>query len=474
MAIIKLENIAATASITIQLIKDYSMYTSEIISSNGTIFQSTDSNTTLTLRVYKGIEDITDKITDIEWSRFYFNNDELIEDRHWGDDKKNKSKIVLYKDEVEEKSIIQASGYSEIEGHRELVTTARITIIKISDIYISDITPTNPSDKMMWMDTNQTPPSLKIWSDELGYWLSSGMDVPIVKNLIRNSNFWTNIDEYYDVVNSNNISDPVRVLYQNKQWTKLQSNNNGSNSGGIEQEIIYPINKNSNYIFSLIGHKESGGNYSNSGIRIIIKSINENNITTNLIDEEHNLNTSITTVSVPFTTNNETEKIIVQVLTKNRTRCLSYVTELSLYNSSVYYPWELCPDDVDKQMNTKLDNNRLSVFNTIMDNGNFKAIYESENQYYIRSEYITPAVAEKSALDALSNKVSALETQYNTLLTQHNALQEQHNTLQGQYNTLQGQYNTLQGQYIADIKRLEDRITALEKPSDNETPSENK
>ena len=80
MAIIKLENIAATASITIQLIKDYSMYTSEIISSNGTIFQSTDTSTTLTLKIYKGIEDITNKITDIEWSRFYFNNDELVED----------------------------------------------------------------------------------------------------------------------------------------------------------------------------------------------------------------------------------------------------------------------------------------------------------------------------------------------------------------------------------------------------------
>ena len=40
---INLDNIAATAAITIQLIKDYSMYDSEIISSNGTIFQSTDT-----------------------------------------------------------------------------------------------------------------------------------------------------------------------------------------------------------------------------------------------------------------------------------------------------------------------------------------------------------------------------------------------------------------------------------------------
>ena len=199
MAIINLENIAATASITIQLIKDYSMYDSEIISSNGTIFQSTDTSTTLTFKVYKGIEDISDKIVDIEWSRFYFNNDELEEDTSWGSDKKNRPRVVLNKDNIEEKSIIQASGYSMIEGRRELVTTARITIIKISDIYISDITPINPSDKMMWMDTNLVPPTLKIWSDELGYWMTSGMEIPVIKNLIRNSNFWTNIDEYYEI-----------------------------------------------------------------------------------------------------------------------------------------------------------------------------------------------------------------------------------------------------------------------------------
>ena len=56
MATIKLDNVAATASITLQLIKDYSMYSSEIISSNGNIFQSTDENTVLTLRIYKGLE----------------------------------------------------------------------------------------------------------------------------------------------------------------------------------------------------------------------------------------------------------------------------------------------------------------------------------------------------------------------------------------------------------------------------------
>ena len=482
MAIINLENIAATASITIQLIKDYSMYTSEIISSNGTIFQSTDTDTTLTLKVYKGVEDITNKIVDVEWTRFYFDNDELVEDREWGKNKKDKLKVVLYKDEIEEKSIIQASGYSDIEGHRELVTTARLTMIKISDIYISDIIPTNPSDKMMWMDTNQTPPTLKIWSDDLGYWISSGMDVPIVKNLIKNSNFWTAIDEYYDIVESDDINEPVRVSYQNKQWAKIESKNRTSQSGGISQNIDYPINKNSNYTFSLIGYRDSNSStYTGRSVRIVIESINDKGQIKNLIDTNCDVSTTITTVTVSFTTENDTEQLRINVLTRDRNRSLIYVTELSLYNSSVYYPWELCPDDVDKQMNTKLDNSRTSVFNTLTNNGNFKAIYESENQYYVRAEYITPTVAEKTALDALANKVDSMDKNNGSnnsnvnkkiteLETKITTLETKVQTLETQYNTLSQKHNTDITNLTNTISALEKRIAALENPSGGNPP----
>lgn len=482
MAIINLENIAATASITIQLIKDYSMYTSEIISSNGTIFQSTDTDTTLTLKVYKGVEDITNKIVDVEWTRFYFDNDELVEDREWGKNKKDKLKVVLYKDEIEEKSIIQASGYSDIEGHRELVTTARLTMIKISDIYISDIIPTNPSDKMMWMDTNQTPPTLKIWSDDLGYWISSGMDVPIVKNLIKNSNFWTAIDEYYDIVESDDINEPVRVSYQNKQWAKIESKNRTSQSGGISQNIDYPINKNSNYTFSLIGYRDSNSStYTGRSVRIVIESINDKGQIKNLIDTNCDVSTTITTATVSFTTENDTEQLRINVLTRDRNRSLIYVTELSLYNSSVYYPWELCPDDVDKQMNTKLDNSRTSVFNTLTNNGNFKAIYESENQYYVRAEYITPTVAEKTALDALANKVDSMDKNNGSnnsnvnkkiteLETKITTLETKVQTLETQYNTLSQKHNTDITNLTNTISALEKRIAALENPSGGNPP----
>ena len=429
MAVIKLENVAATASITIQLIKDYSMYESEIISSNGTIFQNSDTNTTLTFRAFKGIEEVTNKLSSIEWSKFYFKEDELQEDPVWGLNKKNQTRIIVDKDDIEGKNIIQVSGYSIVDGVKELVTTARITMIKISDIYISDITPTDPSDKMMWMDTNLTPPTLKIWSDELNYWISSGMDVPIVKNLIRNSNFWVDIDTYYTVTNSSNILTPVRTVYTNKQWITLESKNANSQSGGVTQDIQYPISASSNYIFSFIGYRNSASKYTGKNISVKIISKNKNNISTTILDGNYELKTSVSTIQVPFTTANDTETISIYIGTQNKSLSCFYATELSLYNSSVYYPWELCPDDVNNQMGAKLDNSRLAVFNTLTDNNKYKAIYESEKQYYINADYIVPAIATQETVTALNNKIASLESQLVTAQSTITALQKELKTV---------------------------------------------
>jgi hypothetical protein len=271
------------------------------------------------------------------------------------------------------------------------------------------------------------PPALKIWNDKLGYWTTSGMDVPVIKNLIRNSNFWTDIDEYYDIYNSSHINEPVRTYNQNKQWLTLRSKNYNSRSGGVYQEIQYPIVPNSNYMFSFIGYRESG--YNGTAISIRIVSINDKGVSTDIVNINEPLTFNIQTIEVPFTTNNDTTKIIIYLCTQDKSHSSFLVTELSLYNTSVYYPWELCPEDIDKQMNTKLDNSRLSVFDTLMDNGNYKAIYESENQYYIRSEYITPAVAAASDLTALRNTVTQLSTQLSTLQSRYTTLQSNYNSL---------------------------------------------
>lgn len=499
MATIKLDNIAATASITLQLVKDYSMYDSEIISSNGTIFQSTDTNTVLSLRIYKGVEDITNKITDIEWTRFYFNGDELEEDFTWGKDKNNKRKVVLYKDEMEEKSIIQASGYSMIEGKRELVTTARLTMIKISDVYVSDVEPTSPADKMMWMDTNKTPPLLKIWNDKLKAWESSGTDIPIIKNLIRNSNFWTDIDGYYNIINES-IVDTAIIIYQNKKWLSLKSNKNNS-FGGVSQDIQYPITKNSNYMFSFIAYKETSGGSAGSNINIKIIETLEDNTVKETVNINKVLSTSISTIEVPFTTSEEVKTITISLNTESGRRSSFFVTELSLYNTSVYYPWELCPEDVGKQITNKIDNDRLSVFNTLMNNNSYKAIYESNSQYYIRSEYITPAVASAEELTNVNNALNQSITNTSNTLNQNitnvnntlnksisdvsddlnkkitnvnntlnqsianvsNDLSTKYNELLGKYNELNRQFNSLSYSYTALSETVDDLVSRIEK-----------
>ena len=430
MAIIKLDNVAATASITIQLIKDYSMYNSEIISSNGTIFQSTDSETTLTLRVYKGVEDITSKITDIEWKRFYFSGDDLKEDYSWGDNKTNKQKVSLYKDEINEKSIIQANGYSMIDGHRELVTTARITIIKISDVYISDIAPEDPGDNMMWMDINNDPPILKLWKEDLQRWITSGTDIPIVKNIIRNSNFWNNnLTEYYENRNNSYIYAPEIITNQNKNWLTLRARSNATDGGGILQKIQYPITANSNYIFSFIGY--ANDNEHSGAVTISIDSIGKDGKVTTILEKDNVLKTDITSISVPFKTLENTKDLQVYIGTKNKTDCYVYITELSLYNSPVYYPWELCPEDIDKQMINKLNNDRASVFKTFTDNGAIKAIYESGGQYFIKATYIVPEVVEMSAFTAFKNEdFATLQSQYIDLKTKYDALEARLKTLE--------------------------------------------
>ena len=452
MAKIQLENVAATASITIQLIKDYSMYTSEIISSNGTIFQSTDTETTLTFKVYKGVEDISNKIIDIEWTKFYFDKDELKEDSSWGTNTKNKNKVTISKDDIEDKLIVQVSGYSMIEGSRELVTTSRLTLMRISDIYISNIMPSNPPNNMMWMDTNTDPPILKLWNAELGLWITSGSDIPVVKNTIRNSNFWAELEAYYNIVNKDNIMEPTITTYQTRRWVTLQSKNRTNDGGGFSQEIQYPITENSNYIFSFVAYREDSYVYNGRTIKVKIDSIDEQGRTTTIVNNDEEIGAEPTSVSIQFKTRDDSVKLVVYIGTQDKAYCVYYVTELSLYNSAVMYPWELCPEDVDKQIVGKLDNDRLSVFNTMTNNGAYKAIFESNNQYYIRAAYITPTVVDKETYDLLVNRVLALENQnLNNKLTQ-----------------LQNNYNALQNTLIA----LENRISALENSNNDSPPQE--
>ena len=63
-----------------------------------------------------------------------------------------------------------------------------------------------------------------------------------------------------------------------------------------------------------------------------------------------------------------------------------YVTELSLYNTDHPYPWELAPEDVQYQLENKLDNDHDAVFNALTKNGTMEGIYvdidENGNEHF--------------------------------------------------------------------------------------------
>jgi outer membrane murein-binding lipoprotein Lpp len=200
-------------------------------------------------------------------------------------------------------------------------------------------------------------------------------------------------------------------------------------------------------------------------INIIVESFDKNNNSSILIDKKEQLNTSITSVSVNFTTPNDVEKIRIYFCTEDRAQSSFYITELSLYNASVYYPWEPCPEDTDKQIGTKLDNNRLSVFNTLTNNNAYRAIYESENQYYIRSEYIVPAVVSQTDFDSaynnLSNRVTQLETKVAQLETKYNQLETKYNQLETKYNQLETKHNQLETKHTNEVNAINTELTNI-------------
>lgn len=58
-------DVLTKASITIQIIEDVAIYKAQIFSSNGNIFGTTDKTSDISLVVWKGLTDITDRFNDI-------------------------------------------------------------------------------------------------------------------------------------------------------------------------------------------------------------------------------------------------------------------------------------------------------------------------------------------------------------------------------------------------------------------------
>ncbi|MGL4877898.1 hypothetical protein [Paraclostridium dentum] len=64
------KDVLTRASMTIQIIEDVAIYKAQLFSSNGNIFSLSETETDVHVKVFKALEDITAKFTDITWKRF--------------------------------------------------------------------------------------------------------------------------------------------------------------------------------------------------------------------------------------------------------------------------------------------------------------------------------------------------------------------------------------------------------------------
>ena len=385
-----------TATITLYKIEEVALYQAELISTNGNIFHPYDINTDLQFRVLLNNEDITDKFTDIEWVRYSQDSDIILEDQYWGSKYHGESFISITRDDVNRKCIIQANAYQEINKSRTCVASARITLIDINELYSNALPPEDPKEGTLWVNTATNPPVIYSWNSMFNKWVEVGKTTPFVRNLIQNSNFWKLNIEGFIEDNSESL-EPIRVYNINdKEWAMLKSKHitNKDISAGIFQATTYPLVKDSDYCLSFLAYKKRTVGYEGKNIYCKIVSVDiDNNHETILATTIPIKTEQEVQISIPFKTMNNTENIKCFIGVEPEKACDYYITQLSLYNTKGYYPWELSPEDVQLQLENKLNNDHMSVFNALTRNGAMEGIFIREDEdgnehYYFNASHL--------------------------------------------------------------------------------------
>ena len=389
-------NNVITATITLYKIEEVSLYQAELISTNGNIFHPYDINTDLIFRVYLNNEDITNKFTDIEWTKYSYDKDLIMEDLGWGQVHQGKSSISITRDDVKNKCVIQTDAYMLINNVKTCVASARITLIDVNELYSNTEPPIDPADGSLWVNTSHTPPIIYSWNSVLSKWIEVGKTTPYVRNLIHNSNFWRLNTESYLVDNSESLYDVKIENIEGKEWANLKSRRltQENISAGLCQNTIYPIVKNSDYCFSFLIRRFKDTIHDGEHVCCKIVSLNENKESKVLINELIYFDSDKDAqISIPFQTLSDTNSIRYFIGVEPNKMCNYYITQLSLYNTKKYYPWELAPEDVQLQLDNKLNNDHMSVFNALTREGTMEGIYkrfdeDGSEHFYFNASHI--------------------------------------------------------------------------------------
>jgi hypothetical protein len=153
-------------------------------------------------------------------------------------------------------------------------------------------------------------------------------------------------------------------------------------------------------VFSFLAYCVNEVGYNGTNMYVKISSLNSDNISTTLFNKVISIyGEQYESITCKVTTLSDTEKIQVLLGIDPMEYCEFYITELSLYNTSSYYPWELSPEDSQQQINNKLDNDHLSVFNALTRNGKMEGIYIDTDENGIEHYYFNASHLKAGSID---------------------------------------------------------------------------
>ena len=396
------------ASVVIEVIEDVEQYEATLVSTNGVILQPYDTSTTLVGSVLKNKIDVTNKIKDLRWSKWNPTKDNLIECSDWGKDYKGVNIIEIEKDDVDSKSIFVFEAYND---SGDLLCSTSISIVDINDLLVSTNKPASPYVGQLWVDDSKEPATLYVWN---GYkWIVSGSVGAIVKNLLKNTSFVYNVDNWDIVGDKKKSYTPYAIDYIGHRFLVLKSETLTDEARGISQTTADIINVNSEYSFQMIFYsKEDTETFSNN-IYINIYSVDKNSeevlIHSETVFAERNMQRIFTT----FKTREDTVQIKVEILGESNYRYNFSVGELAIYNTWNDYPWTINPADLVVRDSTYTQE---ELWNILSNNGTVQGIFSEINpvtgqlDYYINASMIAAGRVKAEFMEMYGLKVLRKDT----------------------------------------------------------------
>lgn len=382
------KDVLTRASMTIQIIDDTVLYKAQLYSSNGNIFGSRDETSDLFVRVYKGVDDITAKFTDIVWRRFTADSQNNEEDLAWGEQHTGRTDIIITKDDIRSKANIQVEVYSTINGERTLVAADFITFIDVNDLQGSNTPPSNPNHGDLWLDTSVVPPRLMMWDADLGMWIEVAIAGKDRRNLIRHSNFYKKNFDYWQSVNN-----PILEIesMSGKRWARIKSDSIINDYCGISQTVDAVAK--GQYSFQMLSEIYIQSAHPNGDALVAFYSINQSGIKTLIKEESFDLTADIKTYTSTFSSLIDTVKIEVVISGGENSTFDFVVTNIKLENHPIPTAWELAIEDMQDALDQKVGNTAEEVFESLTDGGKMQGIYvdideHGQKNYYVAGRYI--------------------------------------------------------------------------------------